>query len=467
MNGREQKTVQDTYLRKDRAALESYAEWQTFLWMTEKGDTNITTGGAKLFEFILSPSNLNSAYKQVKRHNGNGGIDGMDTEALRLYLQTNREALLTSLQEGNYKPQPVRRAAIPKDNGRKRQLGIPTVVDRVIQQAITQQLSPIYERQFSPTSYGFRPRRSAHQAIMQCQNNANEGYRYVVDMDLEKFFDNVNQSKLIEVLSRTISDGRVVSLIYKYLRAGVMADGRYEDTPTGVPQGGNISPLLSNVMLNELDQELEKRGQRFVRYAADCMIFCRSKRAAARVLSSITKYIEGKLYLKVNQNKTVVAHIKDVKFLGYGFYFTKDGCKIRIHRKSVEKMKAKIRELTCRSNGWGNERRKEALRQYITGWLNYFRLADMKNLLVRTDEWFRRRLRSLVWKQWKRIRTKLRNLIKLGIPRPKAWEFANTRKGYWRVADSPILSRSITNERLKQAGFIFFSDYYKQVRCVN
>jgi len=185
------------------------------------------------------------------------------------------------------------------------------------------------------------------------------------------------------------------------------------------------------------------------------------------VLTTITKYIEGKLYLKVNQNKTVVAHIKDVKFLGYGFYFTKDGCKIRIHRKSVEKMKAKIRELTCRSNGWGNERRKEALRQYITGWLNYFRLADMKNLLERTDEWFRRRLRSLIWKQWKRIRTKLRNLIKLGIPRTKAWEFANTRKGYWRVADSPILSRSITNERLIKAGFIFFSDYYKQVRCVN
>jgi len=185
------------------------------------------------------------------------------------------------------------------------------------------------------------------------------------------------------------------------------------------------------------------------------------------VLASITKYIEGELYLKVNLDKTVVAHIKDVKFLGYGFYFPKNECKIRIHQTSVEKMKAKIRKLTCRSNGWGNERRKEALRQYITGWLNYFRFADMKKLLKRTDEWFRRRLRSLIWKQWKRIRTKLRNLIKLGIPRPKAWEFANTRKGYWRVADSPILNRSITNERLKQAGFIFFSDYYGQIRCVN
>jgi hypothetical protein len=220
-------------------------------------------------------------------------------------------------------------------------------------------------------------------------------------------------------------------------------------------------------MLNELDKELEKRGHRFVRYADDCMIFCRSKRAAERVLASITKFIEDKLYLKVNRDKTIVAHIKAVKFLGYGFYFNKNGCGIRIHRKSVEKMKAKIRELTSRSNGWGNERRKEALRQYITGWLNYFRLADMKSLMEKTDEWFRRRIRSLIWKQWKRLKTKLRNLIKLGIPKSKAWEFANTRKGFWRTAQSPILQRSITNDRIKASGYIFFTDYYNQIRCVN
>ncbi len=286
-------------------------------------------------------------------------------------------------------------------------------------------------------------------------------------MDLEKFFDKVNQSKLIEVLSRTIKDGRVISLIHKYLRAGVMINGNYEETPMGVPQGGNLSPLLSNVMLNELDKELEKREHRFVRYADDCMIFCRSKRAAERVLASITKFIEEGLLLKVNGEKTVVSHIKDVKFLGYGFYFNKNGCRIRTHSKSIAKMKAKVKELTSRSNGWGNERRKEALRQYITGWLNYFRLADMKSLLERTDEWFRRRLRSLIWKQWKRIRTKFRNLIKLGLPKQKSWEFANTRKGYWRTANSPILKRSITNERLTQAGYIFFCDYYGKVRCVN
>lgn len=420
-----------------------------------------------LLEYILSPTNLNNAYKQVKRNDGSGGADKMDTKLLLPYLQTHREELLKSLGEGSYKPQPVRRAEIPKENGKKRQLGIPTVVDRVIQQAVTQQLTPIYERQFSQYSYGFRPKRNAHQAVKQCQKNANEGYRYVVDMDLEKFFDKVNQSKLIEVLSRTIKDGRVVSLIHKYLRAGVMQQGHYEETPEGVPQGGNLSPLMSNIMLNEMDKELEKRGHRFVRYADDCMIFCRSKRAAERVLASITKYIEDELYLKVNREKTVVAHIKDVKFLGYGFYFNKNGCGIRIHSKSLKKMKEKIRELTSRSNGWGNEKRKETLRQYITGWLNYFRLADMKNLLIKTDEWFRRRLRALIWKQWKRIRTKLRNLIKLGVPKQKAKEYANTRKGYWRTADSPILGRSITNGLLRQSGYIFFSDYYKKVRCVN
>jgi RNA-directed DNA polymerase len=467
MNGGKQKTEQDTCHRKDRAAPEGYDGGQTYLWMTEKGHTNTTGCNPKLLEYILSPTNLNNAYRQVKRNDGSGGVDKMDTKTLLPYLQTHREELLRALQEGRYKPQPVRRVEIPKENGKKRQLGIPTVVDRVIQQAVTQQLTSVYERQFSQFSYGFRPKRNAHQAVTQCQKNANEGFCYVVDMDLEKFFDKVNQSKLIEVLSRTIKDGRVVSLIHKYLRAGVLTKGYFEETPMGVPQGGNLSPLLSNIMLNELDKELDKRGHRFVRYADDCMIFCRSKRAAERVLASITKYIEEELYLKVNREKTVVAHIKDVKFLGYGFYFNKNGCGIRTHGKSVEKMKAKIRELTSRSNGWGNERRKEALRQYIRGWLNYFRLADMKNLLAKTDEWFRRRLRSLIWKQWKRIKTKLRNLIKLGIPKQKAREFANTRKGCWRIADSPILGRSITNDRLRSSGYIFFSDYYCKIRGAN
>lgn len=453
--------------RRDRAEPEGYVEGQTFLWMAEKGGTNTDKQEHDLLEFILAPGNLNAAYKAVKGNAGSGGIDGMQTEDLLQYLQNHRDELITALQLGRYRPNPVKRVEIPKQNGKVRLLGIPTVVDRVIQQAITKQLSPIYERQFSATSYGFRPKRNAHQALRKCQEYANEGYCYVVDMDLEKFFDTVNQSKLIEVLSRTIKDGRVVSLIHKYLRAGVMTQRHYEETPVGVPQGGNLSPLLSNVMLNELDKELEKRGHRFVRYADDCMIFCRSRRAAQRVLEGTTKYIEEMLHLKVNRDKTIVAHIKNVKFLGYGFYFTKDGCRLRTHSKSVRRMKDKIKELTSRSNGWGNERRKETLRQYIIGWVSYFHLADMKSLLLRTDEWFRRRLRSLIWKQWKRIKTKLRNLIYLGIPRQKAWEFANTRKGFWRTADSPILHRSITNKGLMQAGYIFFFDFYLSKRCVN
>ncbi len=345
--------------------------------------------------------------------------------------------------------------------------GLPTVVDRVVQQAISQVLSGIYERGFSDNSYGFRPRRSAHQALQQCQQYITEGYIYAVDMDLEKFFDTVNQSKLVEALSRTIKDGRVISLIHKYLNAGVVVRNKFEESRMGVPQGGPLSPLLSNIMLNELDRELEKRGHRFVRYADDMVILCKSKRSANRTLRNILPYIEGKLFLKVNKEKTSVAHISKNKFLGYSFYRKKGEGRLRIHPKSVSKMRGKIKELTSRSMGWGNERRKEKLRQYIVGWLNYFKLAEMKTLLLKIDEWYRRRLRMVIWKQWKRIKTRLANLIKLGINKYKAWEYANTRKSYWHTANSPILSTSITNDRLKQAGYPFLSDYYRKVHVVN
>jgi len=340
-------------------------------------------------------------------------------------------------------------------------------VDRVIQQAITQVLTPIYEPQFSRYSYGFRPKRNAHQALRQCQNYITEGYSYAVDIDLEKFFDKVNHSKLIEVLSRRIKDGRVISLIHRYLNAGVIVKQKFEPSEQGVPQGGPLSPLLSNIMLNELDRELEARGHRFVRYADDMIILCKSMRSAQRILESITRFIEGKLFLRVNREKSKVCHVRGVKFLGYSFYKYKGEGRLRIHSKSVQKMKAKIKELTSRSNGWGNERRKEALRRYITGWVQYFKLADMDRLLVVTDEWYRRRIRMVIWKQWKRIRTRLKNLIKLGIDKSKAWEWANTRKGYWRIAGSFILSRTITNDRLREAGYVFFSEYYRKVRVVN
>jgi RNA-directed DNA polymerase len=467
MKGGKQKISLDTCLQKNRAELDGYVEGQTFMRITENNLTNNNELGYGLLEFILSPNNLNQAYLQVKRNKGAGGIDKMEVESLKDYLVRHKDELVKSILEGKYQPNPVRRVEIPKENGKTRQLGIPTVVDRVIQQSVSQVLSQIYEKQFSNTSYGFRPRRSAHQALRTCQKNITEGYIWSVDMDLEKFFDTVNHSKLIEVLSRTIKDGRVISLIHKYLNAGVVVQNKFEPTLVGVPQGGPLSPLLSNIMLNELDKEIENRGHRFVRYADDMVILCKSKRSSERTLRNLLPYIEGKLFLKVNTEKTSVAQISKIKFLGYSFYRYKGKCQLRVHPKSVLKMREKLKELTSRSNGWGNERRKESLKQYIVGWVNYFKLANMKGLLLQTDEWYRRRLRMVIWKQWKRISTKFKNLIKLGINKHKAWEYANTRKSYWRTANSPILNRTVTNERLKQAGYIFLSDYYRKVRVVN
>ncbi|WP_415841386.1 group II intron reverse transcriptase/maturase, partial [Paenibacillus alkaliterrae] len=341
----------------------------------------------------MSRDNLNQAFKRVKANKGSHGIDGMGVDALLQYLKENGEAIKQSILDGTYRPNPVRRVEIPKENGKKRNLGIPTVVDRVIQQAIAQVLTPIYEKRFSENSFGFRPKRSAHHAIRRSQENINDGYKYVVDMDLEKYFDTVNQSKLIEVLSRTIKDGRVISLIHKYLKAGVVVKHKFEETEIGVPQGGNLSPILSNIMLNELDKELESRGHRFVRYADDLLIFCKSRKSAERTLTNILPFIERKLFLKVNQEKTVVDEATRIKFLGFSFYQRKGETRVRIHPKSVTKMKAKIKELTSRSNGMGNDNRAMKLRRYIMGWINYFKIADMKTLLQSTDEWMRRRIR--------------------------------------------------------------------------
>jgi Retron-type reverse transcriptase len=338
----------------------------------------------------------------------------------------------------------------------------------VFQQAITQVLTPIYEKQFSESSYGFRPQRGAHDALKQCQKNVDEGYSYVVDMDLEKFFDTVCQSKLIEVLSRTIKDGRVISLIHKYLNAGVIRNGIFEKTEVGMPQGGPLSPLLSNIMLNELDKELRNRGHKFVRYADDVMIFCKSRKSASRTRKNIVPYIEGKLYLKVNQTKTKVAYFTKVKYLGYSFHRYKGKCRLRVHPKSVRKMQDKIRELTKRSNGWGTEYRALKLKQYIRGWVNYFALAEMTQLLKRTDHWMRRKIRAVCWKQWKKIKTRYKMLKKLirkrNVPEWKVHEFANYRKGIWRAALK--LNRVLTNKEITSMGYITMTDYYLKI-CEN
>ena len=298
--------------------------------------------------------------------------------------------------------------------------------------------------------------------MKRCQELVDEGYAYVVSMDLAKYFDTVNHSKLIEVLSRTVRDGRVISLVHKFLNAGVMEDGGFQSTEEGVPQGGPLSPLLGNIMLNELDKELERRGHKFVRYADDCIIFCKSRKAAERTMRNIVPYITNKLFLKVNLEKSTVAHVSKVKYLGYGFYRHKGKCRLRVHPKSVNKMKNKIREMTVRGNKYSNEERKKKLTEYVRGWVNYFRLADMKYLLQRTDEWMRRRIRAVIWKQWKRVRTRYRMLRKLHVEEWRIREIANCRKGTWRAARIP--STVITKERLARAGYPSLLSQYQMVR---
>ena len=455
----------EDYLQMVSAEQKEYAEVFDYSKITEKSSVITDYWTNNLLELILRKDNLNKAYKQVKRNKGKGGIDGMQVDELLPFLRENQRSLIQKIREGKYKPSPVRRVEIPKETkGEYRQLGIPTVVDRVIQQAIAQELTPIYEEQFSENSFGFRPGRGAHDALRQCQKNVDEGYVYVIDMDLEKFFDTVSQSKLIEVLSRTIKDGRVISLIHKYLNAGVIADGIFERTEVGMPQGGPLSPLLSNVMLNELDKELECRGHRFVRYADDCMILCKSKKSAERTLRNIIPFIEGKLFLKVNRKKTEVAHISKVKYLGYTFYRYKGKCRLRVHAKSVVKMKNKIRELTDRNKGISNKKREKEYQEYVRGWVQYYRLADMKGLLKRTDEWARRRIRAVYWKQWKKIKTRYRMLKALGMEHWMAKELACSRKGYWRMAQ--VLNQIFSKKIIARLGYTSMSDYYLTV-CEN
>ena len=459
------KLHKEDYLQKISTESKEYVEVLIHKRITENNNTITDFQDTELLEKILQKDNLNNAYKRVKSNKGACGVDKMSIDELLMFLRNNQATIIQQIRDGKYKPNPVRRVEIPKEEkGKFRELGIPTVVDRVIQQAITQVLTPIYERQFSENSYGFRPNKSAHDALKKCQDNVNDGYTYVVDMDLEKFFDTVCQSKLIEILSRTIKDGRIISLIHKYLNSGVINNGVFKETKIGMPQGGPLSPLLSNIMLNELDKELTKRGHRFVRYADDLMIFCKSKRSAERTLTSIVPFIEKKLYLKVNIQKTVVAYISKVKFLGYGFYRYRGECRLRVHKKSIEKMRLKLRELTQRNNGWGNERRQLKLTQFIKGWINYFSLADMKTLLKQIDEWLRRKIGAIYWTQWKKIKTRYKMIRKYHLPEWKVHEIATCRKGIWRSA--LILNSVLTNKEIANLGYITLTDYFLKI-CEN
>lgn len=419
----------------------------------------------ELLEEILSNQNMNQAYKRVYRNKGASGIDGVTVEELKVYLRKHKDELRAQIRKRKYQPSPALRVEIPKENGKTRKLGIPTVVDRVVQQAISQKLSPIFEKQFSEYSYGFRPGRSCEMAIIQALEYINDEYEWLVDIDLERFFDTVHHDKLMRIISHTIKDGDVISLIRKYLVSGVMVGGKYEDTPVGTPQGGNLSPLLSNIMLNELDKELEARRLRFVRYADDSLIFVRSEKAANRVLTSITKFIENKLGLKVNVEKSRISRPSKTKFLGFGFYYDSNKKKYqpRPHGKSIQKFQRKLRQLTKRNWSISLDVRIVKLKQVIFGWVNYFKIANMKKALEVIDAKLRSRLRVIIWKQWKNNKKRIKSLVQLGIPEEEAKGLTYCRKGYRFIGLSKVVHRALSNKRLRQRGIPFALDYYLKV----
>ena len=418
----------------------------------------------ELLEEILNPENLNKAYKRVYQNKGTSGVDGVTVEEIADYIKDNKEVIVNQIRKRRYKPQPVRRVQIPKENGKKRNLGIPTVMDRIIQQAMVQVLSPIFEKQFNDNSYGFRPGRSCEQAVIKALEYLNDGYDWIVDINLEKSFDTVNQDRLITIIRKTIKDGEVVSLIRKYLSAGVMENGVVKPTPKGTPQGGNLSPLLSNIMLNELDKELEARGLNFVRYADDCIILVKSEKAANRVLSSITKYIEKKLGLKVNAEKSKVTRPTKTKYLGFSFWTTKGGkWKPKPHIKSYQKLKRKLKKLTDRSWSISLDNRIKQINYLIRGWVNYFRIANIRQVIIDIDKHLRTRIRVIIWKQWKKITKRYKALRQLEVSHEIAFACANTRKGYYQICKTTYIQFAINIERLRKRGLVFLLDQYPKV----
>lgn len=416
-----------------------------------------------LLNQILSRENMLLALKQVERNKGSHGVDEMPVQNLRQHLIENWSSIREAILEGTYEPMPVRRVEIPKPDGGIRLLGIPTVTDRLIQQAIAQVISKIYDPMFSEHSYGFRPNRSAHDAVRKAKGYIRDGYRWVVDMDLEKFFDKVNHDRLMSTLAKKIVEKPLLRLIRRYLQAGTMIDGVVSSTEKGTPQGGPLSPLLSNIVLDELDKELESRGHRFVRYADDCNIYVKSKRAGERTLASIQRFIEGKLRLKVNEKKSAVDRPWKRKFLGFSFTPTKEP-KIRIAKASIHRMKEKIRKITSRKRPYPMEYRIQRLNQYLIGWCGYFALADTKAIFGSLDKWIRRRLRMCLWKNWKNPKAKIRNLMKLGVPKGKAYEWGNSRKGHWRISNSPILHKALGNTYWYSQGLKSLQGRYETLR---
>jgi RNA-directed DNA polymerase len=418
---------------------------------------------AELWERVWERQNLFAALKRVERNAGAPGIDGMTVVDLRGYLKEHWLEIREALESGAYKPSPVRRVEIPKPDGGVRLLGIPTVIDRLLQQAMAQVLTPIFECKFSPHSYGFRPGRSAHDAIKQAQEYTQAGYEWVVDLDLEKFFDRVNHDMLMARVAREVKDKRVLKLIRVYLNSGVMINGEVMDTGEGTPQGGPLSPLLSNIMLDDLDKELERRGHKFVRYADDCNIYVKTQRAGERVMESVREFLEKKLKLKVNAKKSKMDRATRVKFLGFSFYKHNGEMLIRVAERSLERFREKLRRLTKRTRSGKLEDLIADINTYTVGWIGYYRQANTPSVYEELDSWIRRRLRQLIWKRWKRGTTRYRELVRLGVPKRWAQEGAGGSSP-WHMAASPVINQALSNGYFRSLGLVSIKTRYQELR---
>lgn len=425
---------------------------------------NTMQNGIKFVDKVLSRNNLNQAYLRVKRNKGAAGIDGMSVDEFGSYLKQHRSALLADLRAGTYQPQPVRRVEIPKPDGSTRKLGVPTVIDRMLQQAIVQVLSPIYERVFSNNSFGFRPNRSAHDALNQVTKLYDQGYHYVVDLDLKAYFDTVNHDLLMKFIGEQIADPWLLHLIRQFLTSGVMNGKLFERTTKGTPQGGNLSPLLANIYLNELDKLLASRGHQFVRYADDCNIYVKSKRAGERVLRNLTTFLEQKLKVTVNQQKTKVGSPLRLKFLGCTLGVNHVGAYVRPHKVAKQRIKRALKLMTSRSRAISWEQLMKEIRQKMRGWLQYYSIGKLSSFIQRLDQWLRSRIRQLIWKRWKKIKTRYRELRRLGMTPEQAKTNANTRKGYWRTAHSKTMTYTYTNKKLERLGLINLSKTLQQIQ---
>jgi RNA-directed DNA polymerase len=420
--------------------------------------------GQRVWEQIFERKNLFTALKRVKENKGAPGIDGMTVEELPEYLKAHWLDIRAQLDAGDYQPQPVRRQVIPKPDGGERLLGIPTVLDRLIQQAMLQVLTPLFEPRFSEHSYGFRPGRRAHDAVKAAQGYIREGYTWVVDIDLAKFFDRVNHDKLMARTARVVKDRRVLRLIRQYLESGVMVNGVVLETGEGTPQGGPLSPLLANILLDDLDKELERRGHRFARYADDCNIYVKSRRAGERVMKSVRRFLEGELSLQVNERKSAVDRPGRLKFLGFSFYTRKGEVLVRVAQQALNRCQDKLRQLTQRTRSGKLEEVIQNVNEYAMGWIGYFRLADTPSVFAELDEWLRRRLRQLVWKRWKRGRTRYRELVALGVPPSRAAGGAGGTSP-WRMAATPVINEALNNAYWQKQGLRSIAERYHQLRC--